>query len=302
MYCKNCKSEHDGSYGIGIFCSQKCKASYAGKSKKNKPYGEKITYCNDCKCEIIIPSNQSVNLIRRCITCRDIFNKIKPIKISKPGVCEKCNIQHDGLYGTGRFCSSICAKSFSTTEKRLEINEKLSKSLKIFNSLNPTEEKEKINKICKYCNNEYYTLNYNQTYCSRLCSAKSKDHSSMGRLGGLKSAKIQSENRRSRNEISFANLCMEHFGNVLTNVDMFNGWDADIIIPELKIAILWNGIWHHKKITKKHSVLQVQNRDKIKIKEIKSFGYKPYIIDDLGRNNPDFVNEKFQEFIKFINI
>lgn len=38
---------------------------------------------------------------------------------------------------------------------------------------------------------------------------------------------------------------------------MFNGWDADIIIEDLKIAILWNGKWHYEKITEKHSVSQV---------------------------------------------
>lgn len=317
MYCKNCNIEHNGLFGTGIFCSHKCVAAHAGKSKKNKPYGEKITYCNDCKCEIIIPSNQSINLIRRCNLCKDEFNKIKPVKIGKPSICEKCNIEHDGLYGSGRFCSSICSRSFSTKEKRAEINKKISetyrskiesKSFLIKNNNLLKFKKIKLYnnsfyiKKCICCNKMYLTFKLKQIYCSQLCSRKSSDHSAMGRLGGLKSAKIQSENRRSKNEISFANLCIEYFKNVLTNVNMFNGWDADIIIPELKIAILWNGIWHHKKITKKHSLLQVQNRDKIKIKEIELFGYKPYIIDDLGRNDSDFVNEKFQEFIKFINI
>ena len=35
--------------------------------------------------------------------------------------CEKCNNQHDGKYGSGRFCSCECARSFSTTIKREEI-------------------------------------------------------------------------------------------------------------------------------------------------------------------------------------
>lgn len=49
---------------------------------------------------------------------------------------------------------------------------------------------------------------------------------------------------------------------------MFNGWDADIIIPNIKVAVLWNGKWHYEQIKKGHSVKQVQNRDKIKLKEI----------------------------------
>ena len=36
---------------------------------------------------------------------------------------------------------------------------------------------------------------------------------------------------------------------------MFNGWDADVILPDLKIAIMWNGIWHYKQVRKNHNVL-----------------------------------------------
>ena len=42
--------------------------------------------------------------------------------------CENCGIEHNGSYGSGRFCSSKCARSFSTKVKRKEINEKLSKN------------------------------------------------------------------------------------------------------------------------------------------------------------------------------
>ena len=40
--------------------------------------------------------------------------------------CKNCNNNHDGKYGSGRFCSKKCAKGFSTKEKRKEINEKVS--------------------------------------------------------------------------------------------------------------------------------------------------------------------------------
>ena len=45
-------------------------------------------------------------------------------------ICENCEKEHDGSYGSGRFCSSKCARGFSTKAKRKEINEKLSKKLK----------------------------------------------------------------------------------------------------------------------------------------------------------------------------
>ena len=68
----------------------------------------------------------------------------------------------------------------------------------------------------------------------------------------------------------FYELCVKEFSDVLSNENIFNGWDADIILTKEKVAVLWNGIWHYKKITKKHSLIQVQNRDIIKLKEIKS--------------------------------
>lgn len=51
--------------------------------------------------------------------------------MSKPViVCELCKNKHNGTYASGRFCSSKCAKSFSTSKNRKEINLKVSKKLK----------------------------------------------------------------------------------------------------------------------------------------------------------------------------
>lgn len=44
--------------------------------------------------------------------------------------CELCGIQTDGTYGSGRFCSPNCARSFSSKEKRQEINQIVSEKLK----------------------------------------------------------------------------------------------------------------------------------------------------------------------------
>ena len=37
--------------------------------------------------------------------------------------CENCKNEHDGSYGSGRFCSIKCSRGFSTKEKRKEILE-----------------------------------------------------------------------------------------------------------------------------------------------------------------------------------
>lgn len=44
--------------------------------------------------------------------------------------CENCNKDHNGSYGSGRFCTSKCARSFSTKHNREEINKKTSISMK----------------------------------------------------------------------------------------------------------------------------------------------------------------------------
>ena len=80
-------------------------------------------------------------------------------------ICENCNKEHDGSYGSGRFCSSKCARAFSTKIKRKEINEKVSLKLK----KNPDYfckdcDKKLIKKtITGYCSNCYLTK-YNKVF------------------------------------------------------------------------------------------------------------------------------------------
>ena len=81
----------------------------------------------------------------------------------------------------------------------------------------------------------------------------------------------------------------------------YEGWDADIILEDHNIAIMWNGKWHYEKITEKHSVLQVQTRNRLKIKAIENNGYTPYVIKDLGGYNPDFVKQQFGDLVNWLS-
>lgn len=119
-----------------------------------------------------------------------------------------------------------------------------------------------------------------------------------GRNGGLSSNTICV--KRSKNEIHFYTLCktlLPHL-NITNNEPYFDKWDADIIIHDIKVAILWNGPWHYKKLTKMQKLDQVQSRDKIKLHIIELYGYTPYIIKDLGKENLRFVKESFIQFIR----
>jgi DNA-directed RNA polymerase subunit RPC12/RpoP len=49
--------------------------------------------------------------------------------------CENCGCEHNGEYGSGRFCSIKCSRGFSTKAKRSLINEQVSKKLKKIKAL-----------------------------------------------------------------------------------------------------------------------------------------------------------------------
>jgi 5-methylcytosine-specific restriction endonuclease McrA len=50
-------------------------------------------------------------------------------------ICEYCKEEHDGEYGSGRFCNSKCARGFSTKAKRKDINKNLSEKMKGYKTI-----------------------------------------------------------------------------------------------------------------------------------------------------------------------
>lgn len=253
---------------------------------------------------------------------------------ANPKFCLNCGKLLEWDKRNGKFCNSSCAAKYnnklrgpvseeqkqktSKTLKRKALQNKINKIYKHTNKL----FKQQINDIqcisdvnkeykCKVCGKKYFYIKgeNTKTFCCKTCIKYYKTHrneflseDALRKLSeaGRKSVKIQGDKRRSKNEIYFYELCKKYFNNVLNNEQIFNGWDADIIIEDYKIAILWNGVWHYKKIKKCHSVKQVQNRDKIKIKEIRQCGYIPYIIKDMGKYNKDFVEEQFNIFLNLL--
>ena len=222
-------------------------------------------------------------------------------------ICLKCGKDHDGTFGSGKYCSRSCANSrIHSSETKKKIKDSLLSNTTLIGKHLSQETKDKISstlrnrfgkvnvvledKVCPLCGKIFQ--NKRTKFCSKKC----------GQIGGGRiSSQIQSENRRSKNEIAMYDLCKEKFTNVENNAPIFNGWDADIIIHDFKLAIMWNGKWHYEKLTQKHSVEQVQNRDNIKIGEIKKCGYTPYIIKDLSGGDLNLVNMEFDKLLKFID-
>ena len=216
---------------------------------------------------------------RNCLKNPKRFEILDKVRKSNPNLkqkkklnCQKCEKEYEILVTENNFlkgkytknCSRSCANAREWNDEK---KEKVSKKIKEFNKLNPreitykieivnTKKSKKLYRERRKCLNcEIFfdcTPSSKQKYCGLKCA---------GSIGGRNSK----QGKRSKNEILFYELCLELYKNVTSNEVIFNGWDADVILKNEKIAVLWNGIWHYKKITKKHSVEQVKNRDRIKI-------------------------------------
>jgi len=121
------------------FCSQTCIHKYGSiKASKNK-----------IKCPICDKEFPKGNYKRHLKTHEKKYYHY---------FCENCGKEVFENYGSGRFCSEKCARSFSTKAKRKEINEKVSKTLK---------GRKYVKYFCNSCGEEI--INRKAKYCS-YCS------------------------------------------------------------------------------------------------------------------------------------
>ncbi len=115
--------------------------------------------------------------------------------------CENCNNIHNGNYGTGRFCSQSCARSFSTKKSKnkkktifcVNCNEPIIVSLRSTNKLYCIECKMKgfgnqyETRICPICNKIFYAAKgYIKVHCSRKCSSQSESYKEKQRCNAFK--------------------------------------------------------------------------------------------------------------------
>ena len=253
---------------------------------KYHQYGEYI--CEFCGFKTITSSSRTLHLN----TCKENPNTEQYKKYHSKCICEICNKEFIAKKGT-RFCSRKCANTRKHTK---ETKDKIKNGMDLY-FIKIGKQVEQ--KYCKDCNKKL-KFGGKSIYCTK-CWRKHKiwtdeEKEKQSIAGRYAATFIQN---RSKNEIAFCELCEQHFNNVKHNEPIFNGWDADIIIEDYKIAVLWNGKWHYEKIMEGHSLEQVQNRDKIKIEEIKNAGYVPYIIKDMGSYDINKVNEEFTKFIEY---
>lgn len=158
-------------------------------------------------------------------------------------ICENCNIEHDGSYGSGRFCSSKCARGFATKKDRRQISDKVRASL--------TKPKEI--SICPECEKEFAKVR-NRTYCSNACASKARwknqeykakvketinDLAKEGKFGGWKVRTAEP----SYAEKYFIEV-LNNAGIPFTREKYESGFFIDFALDEIKIALEIDGQQH----------------------------------------------------------
>lgn len=146
--------------------------------------------------------------------------------------------------------------------------------------------------VCANCGKLFLSPEHKKAkYCSRKCFMES----------GVFQNGRKAPHWRSQNEKHFCELCEAEFQSVKHNVRIFNGFDADVILPDLKIAVLWDGVWHRKQVHAKQDFEYMQKRDSLRLEAIRAAGFEPYIIEDDGAVNKAFVQLEFGKFKVFLD-
>ena len=143
-------------------------------------------------------------------------------------------------------------------------------------------ETKSIIKKCEYCGEEVIRQKHwvNESETKRFFCNKSHAASYNN--------KLKRKSRRSKIETKFYNLLVKEFPdlNMLANdKTMLDGLETDIAIPELKLAIEWNGIVHFKPIYGQTKLDKVQSKDAEKLKIAANKDINLVVITDLVSND-----------------
>lgn len=219
--------------------------------------------------------------------------------------CENCKKEHDGSYGSGRFCSSKCTKSFSTKNKREEINKKVSESLK----------KEKTSKSCKECSKIFYSNRREQLYCSprcaRLAVRSRKEYKDKMRRTQLR--KVENGTHKGWQSRNIKSYAEKFFIEVLKNNNLFDkcvlehavkkrdlgiecdaNYFLDFYFPDKNIDLEIDG--------KQHEYEDRLESDKKRDKVLKDNGYKVYRIkwkNPISDENKAYIKSEINKFLGF---
>ena len=207
---------------------------------------------------------------QQTVTAQNIEKHYKKHLNNRVKSCIKCGAGHSK---SGLHCSRSCANSRAKTPAEKTLLSAKMKLLYQSSALTPSKyTKPAYTKVAKCSVCAKWFPGQSRT-CSDIC--KQQSLSNAGKNSAANRVK------RSKQEIELYEYCANHFSRVTHNEPKFQGWDADILIYDLKLAVLWNGAWHYKEMgIKGHSLKQVQTRDAKKLEAITNSGWQALIFED----------------------
>lgn len=197
--------------------------------------------------------------------------------------CTNCNnelIHRDQK----KFCCRSCAVSYNNKIKgprSITTREKTSKTLK--DRADKLGRKHPKNgsmfvRVCRICKTEFLHVKYSKNLCSYKCQVELKRF--FNKQVQAQGRGIWAKRSRSKGEKLLAEKLAKIGANVITNKHMFSGYDADIILPDYKLAIHWNGAWHWKPLRGEQLLKKIKARDEERYKAVEQAGYINLIIID----------------------
>lgn len=220
----------------------------------------------------------------------------KEMRGTETVICKTCMKEFIAIISaSAKFCSSSCSATFNNTGRAGSEKQKL--AVTASNQKRKYKDRPRyacghvkpINKLknCIICGNVF--SDSKRKTCSLDCHKAKLSINGRSRVVSL----------RSKDEMALFDFCKEFFKNVSHNEHLVEGWDADIILHDEKIAILWNGPWHYREMPGlKHSLKQVQTRDRIKIEKLSKAGWTIMVFED-----DKFTPQKaFQEILRRVNL
>ena len=228
-------------------------------------------------------------------------------------ICENCGTEHEGKFGSGRFCSLKCSRAFSTKAKRKEINKKVSKKLlgkslsnehksKIKSNWNIWSNTEKGKKSRSEAVKKSFTPERRQKYSDMLKDKLKTDEFKKAISDGIHKSVEEGRwpgwKNRIKGDASFAEkYFMERFDEKNVKYEReykINRFFVDFAFQAKKIVLEIDGKQHEYPERKTHD----ENRDKIIEKE----GWKIYRIKWVKVGNNYEMYDKFLEFLKFLGV
>ena len=213
-------------------------------------------------------------------------------------ICENCKKEHNGSYGSGRFCSCKCARCFSTKTKREEINQKISQTLLKRRELGICKTDFSV-RYCKDCGKQLSIKN-KSGFCYACCPKHTNANTELReKHRQIQKQKVQNGTHKGWTTRNIKSYAEQFFETVLNNNKIkFNRekkvgkYFLDFVIGNIDLEI--DG--------KQHKYKDRKESDAIRDEFLRKQGYFVYRIawNEINTNEgKQMIKDKIELFLDF---